>query len=269
MIRITGLNKFYKKKQVLHDICMELDGGVVGVLGPNGAGKTTLFRCMIGTTDYQGKIEKSGNMRIGYLPQNFDCFHELTVSEAMEYLALLKHTDVSENSKLLKQVELLQEKDIKVKKLSGGMKRRLGVAQAMMGCPELVLMDEPTAGLDPESRLQVRNLIAEFGGDTTIMVSSHIAQDLDAVADQIVFLHDGRIRYNGTKQEIMNRMAGRVAEVAMTREEFKKSNFLYTSVRSENEQMVVRLVGEDVPGANLVPPTLEDAYFYFEGQKDE
>jgi ABC-2 type transport system ATP-binding protein len=167
-------------------------------------------------------------MRIGYLPQDFDCFHELTVSEAMEYLALLKNADKSENPELLRKADLLQEKDTKVKKLSGGMRRRLGVAQAMIGSPELILMDEPTAGLDPKSRLQVRNLILELGRETAVMVSSHIIEDLDAVADRIIFLGDGRIRYDGTKQELMEHMKTRGAS-----------------------------------------PTLEDAYFYFEGKKSE
>jgi ABC-2 type transport system ATP-binding protein len=228
MIRIKGLNKSYRKKQVLHDICLEQSGGVVGLLGPNGAGKTTLFRCIIGTESYQGTIETTGNMRIGYLPQNFDCFHELTVSEAMEYLAMLKNADNSENPELLRKAGLLQEKDTKVKKLSGGMRRRLGVAQAMIGSPELILMDEPTAGLDPKSRLQVRNLILELGRETAVMVSSHIIEDLDAVADRIIMLEDGRIRYDGTKQELMEHMKARAAS-----------------------------------------PTLEDAYFYFEGKKSE
>lgn len=269
MIQIENLEKYYQKKKVLHDINLQFEKGITGILGPNGAGKTTLFRCIIGTEKYNGKILVSGKGKIGYLPQDFDCFHELTVSEAMDYLALMKDADLSENEELLERVELLSEKNIKVKKLSGGMKRRLGVAQSMIGKPEMIIMDEPTAGLDPESRLQVRNIISGIGADAAILISSHIASDLDAVADRLVFLKQGKICYTGTKEQVLKRMEGKVHEVTMSREEYRQNTIPHTSVRWNGELATVRLVGDNLKFENdtTVTPVLEDAYFYFEGQR--
>ena len=267
MIRIRSLNKFYGKKQVLFDLNLDFPTGITGILGHNGAGKTTLFKCITGTERFQGSIEIPGNKRIGYLPQDFDCFHDLTAEEAMEYLGLLKETPLSkeEYGELLKRVELYEERRTKVKKLSGGMRRRLGVAQAMIGRPDIVLMDEPTAGLDPEGRIQVRNMIAGFAKDATIVISSHIASDLEALAESLVFLKEGKVCLAGRKEEILDRMQGKVSEVTMEEEEFlrRKAEISYTSMRLEQGKVRVRLVDDDVPKENAVLPGVEDAFFYF------
>ena len=271
MIRIHNLSKNYNRRKVLNNINIEIEKGITGLLGPNGAGKTTLFRCIIGTEKYYGDIIIPQKGKVGYLPQDFDCFHELTVSEAMNYIALLKNANILENDLLLEKVELLSEKNKKVKKLSGGMRRRLGIAQSMIGRPKIILMDEPTAGLDPESRLQVRNIISGIGAEVAVMVSSHIASDLDAVADNLVFLNKGSIRHFGTKEQILNEMKGRVCEVTLSRDEYRKNQKAYTSVRWDGDIATLRVVGDNIDfnSCKRVDPILEDAYFYYEGQRSE
>lgn len=269
MIEIRNLTKYFKKKKVLDNLSIEIPIGITGVLGPNGAGKTTLFRCLIGTEKYSGNIDFQGEKKVGYLPQDFDCYHELTVKEAMDYISALKGDDGAENDRLIEETGLLSEKDKKVKKLSGGMKRRLGIAQAIIGHPKIVLMDEPTAGLDPESRFHIRNLISSIGTDASVVVSSHIASDLDAIADQMLFLDKGRIKYFGSRDKVLSSLEGKVFEVRMNREDYKKTDIPFLSVRWDGEYVTLRVVSADIVPNNGNPaaPNIEDAYYYYVGQR--
>ena len=223
-IEIKGLNKFYGKKQALYDVSLSIHGGMFGLLGRNGAGKTTLMKTL--ATLLQKKdgevtvcgvpIEKAEEIRriIGYLPQEFSMYPSMKVGEAMEYLAILSGLSGAERKEridaLLKKVNLTEHRDKKVKALSGGMKRRLGIAQALLNNPKVLIVDEPTAGLDPEERVRFRNLLSEIAEDKIVILSTHIVGDIEATCEDIAIINEGRVIYNGTVDALLQAAEGKV-----------------------------------------------------------
>lgn len=207
MLTVDNLSKSFGKKTVLDNISVQLTHGVYGLLGPNGSGKTTFMRCIAGIYRYNGRIITPSN--VGYLPQKFGAFRELTVYEVLEYFAELKGIPSNRQGKdihdCLEDVNLWERHSDKVKTLSGGMIRRLGVAQALLGNPELILVDEPTAGLDPEERLRFKNLISQHREDCTILISTHIVEDVEALCDHIIILSHGKI-FARTRRKIYGRL---------------------------------------------------------------
>ena len=203
MIRIEHLEKRFRKKQVLYDINLELGDGRYGLIGPNGAGKTTLLRCLAGVLEAdRGQISRP--QQAGYLPQAFGLFPQLTVYEAMELFAVykdipaaLRHKEIMD---CLEKVNLSDRAGDRAKTLSGGMVRRVGIAQAIMGSPELVILDEPTAGLDPEERARFRTLLEE-AEIPTVIVSTHILSDVDSFCDHIIMMREGRIVKTGSAKD--------------------------------------------------------------------
>lgn len=272
MIRIEKLNKRFGRRVVLHDLAFEMDAHVYGLLGPNGSGKTTLIRCLTGLYP-EGKhcitvdAEHGGadwRMRLGYLPQRFGMFPDLKVREMLQMMANLQGVPQSvAEQRLIQAVEavgLSDRIDSRVGTLSGGMIRRLGISQALLCNPSVLILDEPTAGLDPEERLRFKSLIGEIRQDRCVLISTHIVADVEAICDRILILKEGRIAAQGSGVEIQEMARGRVydlaaddlSQMAGQPEVFKRyevSGTIRLRVLSDREQ--------NIPP---VAPTIEDGY---------
>ena len=223
-IEIRNLNQFYGKKQALKDVNLTIEKGMFGLLGRNGAGKTTLMKVLVtllpkseGKVAVCGRsVEKAQEVRriTGYLPQEFSMYPNMTVYEAMDYLGVLSGLSRLQRRQripqLLERVNLQEDRRKKVKTLSGGMKRRLGIAQAILHDPEVLIVDEPTAGLDPEERVRFRNLLCETAEERIVILSTHIVGDIEATCENIAVLDRGEIIYKGTVPELISMAEGRV-----------------------------------------------------------
>lgn len=208
MVELEGLTKKFRRKKVLDHVSLKLENGVYGMLGPNGAGKTTLIRCLLGLYPINGGNIKMDILchQIGYLPQNFGLFRELTVYDMLYYFCGLKKISGNKREEMIDQaleyVNLRECKKNKISKLSGGMQRRVGIAQAILGEPPLIIFDEPTAGLDPEERKRFKDMLFELGKNSTILFSSHIVGDLEDVCEKIIIMNKGQIVRTGSLKEI-------------------------------------------------------------------
>lgn len=279
-IVIKNLNKFYGKKQALYDIDLTIGQGMFGLLGRNGAGKTTLMKTLAtllqkkdGTITICGiPVEHTKEIRrmIGYLPQEFNMYPTMSVSEAMDYLGILSGMGREERSErsqlLLSRVNLSDYKNKKIKALSGGMKRRLGIAQALLNDPRVLIVDEPTAGLDPEERIRFRNLLCEVAEERIVILSTHIVGDIEAACEDIAILNEGRLLYNGTVDALLEAAAGRVFTKTADRRELPKlkKEFCITSMHSQGSKTQIRFLS-DIPinGAQVCEPNIEDAYMLY------
>ncbi|MCM1245273.1 MAG: ATP-binding cassette domain-containing protein [Roseburia sp.] len=208
MVEITNLSKKFRRKEVLNQVCLSLESGAYGMLGPNGAGKTTLLRCMLGLYPVrQGEIQLDvPNWQIGYLPQNFGLFRELSVYDMLYYFCELKKIPKTDREEAIVQaldsVNLTENRKTKISKLSGGMQRRAGIAQAILGSPPLIVFDEPTVGLDPEERKRFKDMILKRKKNSIILFSTHIVGDIEDVCDRIIIMNKGRIIKEGNLHEI-------------------------------------------------------------------
>lgn len=230
-IQISKLNQFYGKKQVLFDVTLNIEQGMTGLLGRNGAGKTTLMKTMVTLlTPKSGKIsicgtpiEKTKDIRqiIGYLPQEFSLYPTMKVWEVLDYLGVLsdlsKKQRIDKIDELLQSVNLQDERNKKVKALSGGMKRRLGVAQALLHDPKVLIADEPTVGLDPEERVRLRNLLTNIAKDKIVILSTHIVEDIEASCKKVAIMDEGHLKYHGTSAELLNTTGADSMETAYLR----------------------------------------------------
>lgn len=282
VIQISKLNKYYGKKKVLDDLSVDIDSGIFGFLGPNGAGKTTLMRCIVGLLEFEGEIyykgkdlSKTKGLNIGYLPQNFSLFHNLTVKEALEYVFILKNAKGNQNEiieKILVDVHLEKEKNKKIKNLSGGMLRRVGIAQALIGDPDLLIADEPTAGLDPKERVRFRNLLQKLSSDVDIIISSHIVEDIEILCDSIAFFNQGSIILKGNTDKLIESMVGKVGTIKIGPQELEyyESMYLCSVLLSTKDYVELKVFGDDLPkDTTLIEPGLEDLYFYTIGELNE
>lgn len=267
-------------KKAADDVSLQLGPGVWGLLGANGSGKTTLMRMICGimkpsggSIRYDGvDIDRLGdNYRdlIGYLPQEFGFYPEFTVQHYLEYIAALKGlTDRQTKQKideLLVQLSLEDVRRKKITKLSGGMKRRVGIGQALLNDPEFLILDEPTSGLDPGERVHFRNLLSEFAQDRIVLISTHIVSDIEYIASQNAIMKNGQILQTGTTQELVVQMQGRVFEAAINPHQLNQWEQQVQIVNLRNEadgSVSLRYIGEaeDVPGSEAVEPRLEDLY---------
>ena len=269
-VRVIGVTKSFGRTQALDAVDLEADRGVTGLLGPNGAGKTTLLR-MIATvlapdrgtvsllnsdpsrTDERTWIRR----RLGYLPQEAGFHRGFTVFEFVDYVAILKemidrrarHDEVR---RVIALTGLEPVSGKRIRALSGGMRRRVGLAQAMLGDPELLVLDEPTAGLDPEQRLRFREMISHAGEGRTVVLSTHQTEDVGALCTRIAVIHRGRTCFAGTPAELTARAAGRVWTDAL------RAPAALAAWRTGEGSF--RNVGDPPAGADLILPTLEDAY---------
>ncbi len=277
-INISNLTKSFKRNVVLDNIDLNINN-TFGILGPNGAGKTTLMRILATLIPYeQGEIQYKGHSwsdveeirkLIGYLPQHFSAYKSLKVYEVLDHFAVLKgingraiRRDVIEEA--LDNVNLLEDRNKKVKQLSGGMIRRLGIAQALIGNPEILIVDEPTAGLDIQERVRFRKLLRKFSKGRHIIISSHIVEDIETICDRLSIIKKGRIMFEGTRLEMTSLVNGLIWEKDMTSEELESiSEESLISTKEFGTHYKVRILSESpIQNAEQVTPTIEDAYLF-------
>lgn len=280
-IEIKNVNKFYGRKQALYDINLTIEKGMFGLLGRNGAGKTTLMKTLAALHPKKSgditicgvPIEKAGQIRAmtGYLPQEFSMYPSMKTDEALEYLGILsgmKSDDLKKRvTSLLRRVNLIEHRHKKVKQLSGGMKRRLGIAQALIHDPKVLIVDEPTAGLDPEERIRFRNLLCEVAEDRIVILSTHIVGDIEATCKQIAIMDEGKILWRGTVEQLIENAEGHVytANVEKRFMPQLKKEYIVTGMLAQTDYTTVRIVSDDepdLPNAVLTEPDLEAAYMY-------
>lgn len=276
---INNLEKYYGNKKVLKGVSIEISEGMFGLLGPNGAGKTTLMRILttlvpksggdikIGNTDIEDK--KSIRKIIGYLPQDFSVYPSLSVYEAMDYLAILSGMNNKASRKkridfLLEKVNLQGHRNTKFKALSGGMKRRLGIAQAIVHNPEVLIVDEPTAGLDPEERIRFRNLLRDFSEGRIVILSTHIVEDVEFTCENLAILNEGQFLYKGRVTDLLENAKGFVWTATVERDRLDSIRNKYTviSTVSEGSSIKLKLISGEKPfaDAECTDPSIEDAY---------
>jgi ABC-2 type transport system ATP-binding protein len=284
MIKIENVTKIYPNgHQALNDLNLEISTGMFGLLGPNGAGKTTLMRILATLLrPTNGRISILGNdlstsggqdqtrNLLGYLPQETGLHPALTVEQELDYIAILKQ--ISNGSarakhidKILEQVGLSQARRKKVNMLSGGMKRRLGIALALLGEPQLIIVDEPTAGLDPAERVRFRNLLHELAGDRIVILSTHIIEDVSQICTDLAVLHEGSLLFRGSPDELTKQAEGMIWITPETTD----NAFIISSKRT-NDGIENRVFSDTAPGlsSRLAMPTLEDAYLWLIRQSE-
>jgi ABC-2 type transport system ATP-binding protein len=284
-IEIQGLSKKYPNgKLALSDINLIIENGMFGLLGPNGAGKSSLIRILVtlllpssGQVSIDGLdlIKNRGEIRkmLGYLPQDFRFFSKLKTWEFLDYaagLAGLKNSRdrLSKVDEWLERVGLFDARDRQANNLSGGMKRRLGIAQALIGDPRIIIVDEPTTGLDPEERIRFRNILSELSQqDVIIILSTHIVGDISSVCHDLALLDDGRLQFNNSPEKLVEKARGHVWQVFTSGVEYDllKEKYAVTSTIPSAEGWEIQLVGKelDIPSAIPIEPNLEHAYVYF------
>lgn len=275
-IQIKELEKYYGAYKILERINLTFDEGIHGLLGPNGAGKTTLIRILStllpktsGEIYYDNiKVDNKEEIRkiIGYLPQEFSFYPNFTVYETLDYFASLSNIRLNKRE-ILDRLEIVHLQDIhkaKTKTLSGGMKRRLGIAVAMIGDPEVLIVDEPTAGLDPEERIRVRNMLSDFGKTKTVLLSTHIVEDIQLSCKSLSILNKGKLIYSGAVKDVIKEADGYVWNLNVNFGESEQYMDKYNVISSivDEDKISLRILSKEKPSlnANNVFPTLEDAY---------
>lgn len=280
-LKIKNVTKTFGKKRALNNFSLELHPGVYGLLGPNGAGKSTLIGVIAGlikpdcgTVCYSDESGARLNQRLGYLPQYQSYYKNYSAAEFLKYMCALKNYKPSNINKYCGELlELVNLSDVGKKRIgafSGGMKQRLGIAQALIGEPGVLIFDEPTAGLDPKERVRFRNIISSLGSERIVILATHIVSDISYIANEIVLMYNGEIRDIGTESEIISKVRGRVwecklpsGEVISVMNKFKVSN-----VVSQQEKCLVKIVSDEMPFPNAVnvDPDLEDVCLYEFGE---
>jgi ABC-2 type transport system ATP-binding protein len=278
VLEIRNVKKRYKNKVVLNNISLSIKG-TYGLLGPNGAGKTTLMKIIatllpfeegaITFGDISWEDDEKVKQLIGYLPQHFSAYKVMKVYEVLNHFAILKgitnkERRMSELDKVLEDVNLYEQRNEKIKHLSGGMLRRVGIAQALLGNPKIIIVDEPTAGLDIQERVRFRNLLRKISANRTIIISSHIVEDLETICDYIAMMNKGTIRLAGSRQEVLQIVDGLVWEKEVNSsdvEQIPESQII--SMKEAGDRYIVRMLSQvSIKEAKRVQPTLEDAYLY-------
>lgn len=285
-LTLDRLTKQYGSKIALDRINAIFEPGIYGLLGANGAGKTTMMRliCDIlkptsGEVTFNGtnirEMGASYRAVIGYLPQDFGYYPNFTAMNFLLYMASLKGLNAryakEKSLELLETLNLSEVKDKKIKIFSGGMKQRLGIAQAFLNDPQILILDEPTAGLDPKERVKFRNLISSFAENKIVILSTHIVTDIEYIADEILMIKNGALLKKGAENDIIQEISGKVWECRVSREEADHLEKRYTicNSKAENGTTILRIVSDSKPcnAAALVSPCLEDLYLhYFHGE---
>ena len=281
-LELRYLSKRYGNKIAVEDVSLTLSPGVWGLLGANGAGKTTLMRMIAGIlTPSGGRVLWDGidtaslgetyRDALGYLPQSFGFYPEFTVLDYLEYVATLKglprQVYRAKIDGLLEQLTLTEVRKKHIKKLSGGMQRRVGIAQALLNDPEILILDEPTSGLDPGERVRFRNLLSEFAHDRIVLISTHIVSDVEYIAAKNVIMKDGRIVDVGETRQLLNAVTGKVfaATIPLDMLPIYEDAIRVVSIKGEaGGTVTVRYLSDQprVPGSRPVEPRLEDLYLW-------
>ncbi|WP_277935460.1 ABC transporter ATP-binding protein [Parablautia muri] len=287
-LQIEHLYKSYRTKEALQDVSFTLHQGTYGLLGENGAGKSTLMR-MIATVDFptKGAIKYDGTdiflmdeeyrNLIGYMPQNYSVYPGFTAREFLEYMGTLKGISKEKLKtripEVLEFVNLSDVADKKVKTFSGGMKRRIGIAQAIINEPKILILDEPTAGLDPKERIRFSNIISDMGKDKVVLLSTHIVSDIEAIANELLVVKKGKIVETGNVDGLVQTVQGKVWETIISREIYhqlrKERSIIHLKQMGNDVQ--VRYVGDEYSGVDNseVEPNLEDYYVFAGGILEE
>ena len=288
-LSIENVSKQYRRDfWGLRDFSLELGPGVLGLLGPNGAGKSTLMRILATITDRtSGAVTWNGadianhpnDLRqvLGYLPQDFGVYPNLNVLEFLEYMAAIKGLDGKSAKRrideLLQLVNLVESARRPLGGYSGGMKQRVGIAQALLNDPQLLIVDEPTAGLDPEERVRFRNLLADLSGERIVILSTHIVSDVEATATSIAIINKGQRVTYAAPETILQAVEGKVWTWVVSSEAFTKlkQSYLISNTARRSDGVHVRVVSAQQPSltAEPVSPTLEDAYLYLISRTNE
>lgn len=285
-IVIKNLSKNYGRKAALKNVSVTIHSGMYGLLGRNGAGKTSLMRILAtlsvpsgGEVSMNGiPINETGKIReiVGYLSQNFSFYRNMSVYDAMDYLGLLSNLPdkirKERIASLLEQVNLKENMRTKIKALSGGMKQRLGIAQALLHDPQILIVDEPTAGLDPEERIRFRNMLSEFAEDRIVILSTHISSDVETSCENIGVLDNGKMIWNGATEELVKQAEGKVYLISTEKKQDKIIREKYTvlNIIAYVSGTQYRVLSETLPEEKhiLQAPTLEDGYMYLLSQTD-
>jgi len=294
LIEIARLTKTYgrgaKATQALGGIDLRIGSGMFGLLGPNGAGKTTLMRILAGVVNpSRGSVavfghdlateagKRAAKSVLGYLPQDLGMYPELTAFQFVDYMAILKGLDDSRRrarrvAEVLEMVALHDAAHRRLKGFSGGMKRRVGIAQAIVNDPRVLIVDEPTAGLDPEERIRFRNLLVHLAVERTVILSTHIVEDIGQTCRDLAVLDRGRVRFRGSPGELTEAAQGHVWNVTSARLEEPKAGVTVVSMLHLTDGVQYRLVGEGqdgAPGATAARPSLEDGYVWLMKSRGE
>lgn len=284
IVTMRGLTKRYKDKYALRDFSAELENGVYGLMGVNGAGKTTLLSIFVGILRADGGQvlidgKEAGSLgaafysHIGFLPQTTQFYKDFTVMEFLRYMAALKGIDSRAGEKraeeLLKIVNLTDQAEKKIGALSGGMRQRVGIVQAMLGDPSILVLDEPTAGLDPQERIRFRNLIGKFAAGRIVILATHIVSDVESIANQVMMMKDGRLLRQDSPAHLIRDMEGKVWQVKADDENAEAflKQYRVSNILREETTVRLRIISDRQPSVDAVQlqPNLEDVFLYYAG----
>ncbi len=281
-LEVTNLSKHFKDKIAVDKVSISMSNGIYGLLGANGCGKTTLMRVLCGLLEPDtGEVYFNGtNINdldevyrnvLGYLPQEYGYYPEFSSEDYLLYIAALKGIRPMcakmKVKELLEIVSLYSVRKKKIKTFSGGMKRRLGIAQAVLNRPKVLILDEPTAGLDPKERIKFRKLINDLGEECIILLSTHIVSDIESIANQIVIMKEGKVVTQGGIEELLNQIDGNVWNCQVSAKKVKslEENYNVTNIKTGTSEVELRIIAKDKPceNATIVKPVLEDVFVYY------
>ncbi len=288
-LSVQDITKKYSDKVAVNDVSLNIEKGITGLLGANGAGKTTLMRMIAdiikpdaGSITYDGVpitvLDSEYRNIFGYLPQEFGFYPEFTVIDYLDYMAALKGLTKADSKRkidsLLEQMTLTDVRRKKIRKLSGGMRRRVGIAQALLNDPEILILDEPTAGLDPGERIKFRQLLSEFSQDRIVLISTHIVSDVEYIATRQAIMKDGKIIRDGSTDTLVKEMDGKVWECTVDNRDIKELEKVLQIVNLKNvssDRTEIRFISDTqtINNASNVSPRLEDLYMWLFGNKEE
>ncbi|MCI8549926.1 MAG: ABC transporter ATP-binding protein [Lachnospiraceae bacterium] len=287
-LQAEHLCKSYGKKEALRDVNFKLEQGVYGLLGENGAGKSTLMRILT-TVDFPSggsvfcggknifQMDEYYRGLIGYMPQDYSVYPGFTATDFLNYMGTLKGIPADRlKAKIPEVLEFVNLSDVankKVRTFSGGMKRRIGIAQAILNDPEILILDEPTAGLDPKERIRFSNILSNMAKEKIILLSTHIVSDIEAIANQLIMINRGEITETGNVDDLVQRVAGKVWEATVTQDmmNYVNAERAVIHIKQAGKGIQVRFVGEPFSDTLCKPviPTLEDYYIYVNENKKE
>ncbi|SDZ68345.1 ABC-2 type transport system ATP-binding protein [Evansella caseinilytica] len=287
-VTLKEISKQYKGKYALENVTAELENGVYGLLGANGAGKTTLINIFVGIlkSDKGQVMINDVDVRslgidflshIGYLPQFPQFYKNFKVMDFLRYMCVLKDIPKEQGEKRAKElldiVNLSDAADKKIGALSGGMRQRVGIAQAMLNDPDILILDEPTAGLDPQERIRFRNLITKFSDNRMVLLATHIVSDIEYIANDVILLKEGQLLKQASPQALMHEIEGKVWSVTVAEETIDKTldNLKISNMMRDQDGIHLRVIGDEKPDALAVNvrPNLEDVFLYYSSEGEQ